>query len=188
MHVYDPCCGTGGMLTIAKNRIREMNPGATVRLYGQEVNPETFAVAKSDLYMLSSDAKEAENIAFGNTLSDDHHRGEKFDYILANPPYGYKWESDATAVKAEADLGYAGRFGAGLPGIEDGQMLFLQHMISKMRQPEQEGSRIAIVMNGSPLFTGDAGSGESEIRRWILEATGSIPLSPCPRSFSTTPA
>ena len=169
VQVYDPCCGTGGMLTMAKNRIDEMNSEATVRLYGQEFNRQTFAVAKSDLYMLSSDGRDAENIAFGNTLSDDQHRNEKFDYILANPPYGYKWEGSSIAVRAEADLGFAGRFGAGLPGIEDGQMLFLQHMISKMRQPEQEGSRIAIVMNGSPLFTGDAGSGESEIRRWILE-------------------
>ena len=168
VHIYDPCCGTGGMLTSAKNRIDEMNPAATVRLYGQEVNPETFAVAKSDLYMLSRDGKDAENIAFGSTLSDDRHRKQKFDYILANPPYGKEWKNDRAAVKAEADLGRNGRFEAGAPRISDGQMLFLQHMISKMRTDE-EGSRIAIVMNGSPLFTGDAGSGESEIRRWILE-------------------
>lgn len=168
VHIYDPCCGTGGMLTSAKNRIDEMNPAATVRLYGQEVNPETFAVAKSDLYMLSKDGKDAENIAFGSTLSDDRHRKQKFDYILANPPYGKEWKNDRAAVKAEADLGRNGRFEAGAPRISDGQMLFLQHMISKMRTDE-EGSRIAIVMNGSPLFTGDAGSGESEIRRWILE-------------------
>ena len=168
VHIYDPCCGTGGMLTSAKNRIDEMNPAATVRLYGQEVNPETFAVAKSDLYMLSKDGKDAENIAFGSTLSDDRHRKQQFDYILANPPYGKEWKNDRAAVKAEADLGRNGRFEAGAPRISDGQMLFLQHMISKMRTDE-EGSRIAIVMNGSPLFTGDAGSGESEIRRWILE-------------------
>ena len=168
VHIYDPCCGTGGMLTIAKNRIDEMNRAATVRLYGQEVNPETFAVAKSDLYMLSSDGKDAENIAFGSTLSDDRHRKQRFDYILANPPYGKEWKNDRAAVEAEADRGSAGRFEAGTPRISDGQMLFLQHMISKMRT-DDEGSRIAIVMNGSPLFTGDAGSGESEIRRWILE-------------------
>ena len=169
VHVYDPCCGTGGMLTIAKNRIDEMNPQATVRLYGQEVNPETFAVAKSDLYMLSEDGKDAENIAFGSTLSDDKHRGGRFDYILANPPYGKEWKMDKMAVDDEANRGHAGRFGAGTPRISDGQMLFLQHMISKRRPSDSEGSRIAIVMNGSPLFTGDAGSGESEIRRWILE-------------------
>ena len=167
--VYDPCCGTGGMLTIAKNRIEGMNAQATVRLYGQEVNPETFAVAKSDLYMISKDGKDAENIAFGSTLSNDRHRGERFDYILANPPYGKEWKIDKEAVKAEADLGRAGRFEAGTPRISDGQMLFLQHMLSKMRPKNRDGSRIAIVMNGSPLFTGDAGSGESEIRRWILE-------------------
>ena len=168
VHIYDPCCGTGGMLTSAKNRIDEMNPAAQVRLFGQEVNPETFAVAKSDLYMLSSDGKDAENIAFGSTLSDDRHRSQQFDYILANPPYGKEWKIDRAAVEAEAERGAAGRFEAGTPRISDGQMLFLQHMISKMRRDDL-GSRIAIVMNGSPLFTGDAGSGESEIRRWILE-------------------
>ena len=169
VQVYDPCCGTGGMLTMAKNRIDEMNSEATVRLYGQEVNPETFAVAKSDLYMISRDGSDAENIAFGSTLSNDQHRSGKFDYILANPPYGKEWKIDRAAVEAEADRGRAGRFEAGTPRISDGQMLFLQHMISKMRPADSEGSRIAIVMNGSPLFTGDAGSGESEIRRWILE-------------------
>ncbi len=167
--IYDPCCGTGGMLTIAKHRIEEMNRNATVRLYGQEVNPETFAVAKSDLYMISKDGKDAENIAFGSTLSNDRHRGQRFDYILANPPYGKEWKIDKDAVQTEADLGRAGRFEAGTPRISDGQMLFLQHMLSKMRPQHRDGSRIAIVMNGSPLFTGDAGSGESEIRRWILE-------------------
>ncbi len=167
-HVYDPCCGTGGMLTSAKNRINELNPKAIVRLFGQEVNPETFAVAKSDLYMLSKDGKDAEGIAFGSTLSDDRHSGQYFDFILANPPYGKEWKNDKEAVMAEADLGRGGRFEAGTPRISDGQMLFLQHMLSKMRD-DQAGSRIAIVMNGSPLFTGDAGSGESEIRRWIIE-------------------
>ena len=166
--VYDPCCGTGGMLTSAKNRIENLNPAATVRLFGQEVNPETFAVAKSDLYMLSKDGSDAENIAFGSTLSDDKHRSWRFDYILANPPYGKEWKSDRAAVEEEAALGRNGRFEAGRPRISDGQLLFLQHMLSKMRDDE-DGSRIAIVMNGSPLFTGDAGSGESEIRRWILE-------------------
>lgn len=167
--VYDPCCGTGGMLTGFKDCVEAMNERATVRLYGQEVNQETFAIAKSDLYMISEDGKDAENIACGSTLDRDRHRGARFDYMLANPPYGKKWDNDKAAVLAEADLGYAGRFGAGTPRISDGQMLFLQHMLAKMRPQDSDGSRIAIVMNGSPLFTGDAGSGESEIRRWILE-------------------
>ncbi|MCB9450261.1 MAG: IS1 family transposase [Anaerolineaceae bacterium] len=167
--IYDPCCGTGGMLTVAKDRILEMNPAANVYIYGQEVNPETFAVAKSDLYIKSSDGRDAENIAYGSTLSNDQHKGSQFDYILANPPYGKEWKMDRAAVEDEANRGYAGRFGAGTPRISDGQMLFLQHMLSKMRPVADGGSRIAIVMNGSPLFTGDAGSGESEIRRWILE-------------------
>lgn len=167
--LYDPCCGTGGMLTVAKDRILEMNPQANVYIYGQEVNPETFAVAKSDLYIKSSDGRDAEHIAYGSTLAHDRHQGETFDYILANPPYGKEWKMDKAAVEQEAARGYAGRFGAGTPRISDGQMLFLQHMISKMRARADGGSRIAIVMNGSPLFTGDAGSGESEIRRWILE-------------------
>jgi type I restriction enzyme M protein len=167
--IYDPCCGSGGMLTVAKDRILELNPQANVYLYGQEVNPETFAVAKSDLYIKSADGRDAENIAFGSTLSNDQHSRNTFDYILANPPYGKDWKMDRKAVEAEADLGDAGRFGAGTPRISDGQILFLQHMISKMRPEADGGSRIAIVMNGSPLFTGDAGSGESEIRRWILE-------------------
>ncbi len=167
--LYDPCCGTGGMLTVAKDCILGMNPHAKIYLYGQDVNPEIYAIAKSDLYMLSRDGKDAENIALGSTLSDDQHRGEYFDYILANPPYGKEWKNDKVAVETEAKRGRAGRFEAGTLRIKDGQMLFLQHMISKMRPADSEGSRIAIVMNGSPLFTGDAGSGESEIRRWILE-------------------
>ncbi|HEY8477151.1 MAG TPA: class I SAM-dependent DNA methyltransferase, partial [Chloroflexota bacterium] len=167
--VYDPCCGTGGMLTIAKERILEINPNADVHLFGQEVNPETFAVCKSDLYMKDPDGRDAENIMFGSTLSDDRHANRTFDYLLANPPYGKDWKRDQEAVEAEHERGFAGRFGAGLPRISDGQLLFLQHMIARMKRPEDGGSRIAIVMNGSPLFTGDAGSGESEIRRWILE-------------------
>jgi type I restriction enzyme M protein len=166
---YDPCCGSGGMLTIAKDRILEMNPNAEVHLFGQEVNPETFAVCKSDLYLKSSDGRDAENIKFGSTLAHDEHAGERFDYFIANPPYGKEWKMDQAAVEAEAERGYAGRFGAGLPRISDGQLLFLQHMLSRMKDPKDGGSRVAIVMNGSPLFTGDAGSGESEIRRWILE-------------------
>src|SRR6266849_5896714 len=167
--VYDPCCGSGGMLTIAKDRIVEINPNADVHLFGQEVNPETFAVCKSDLYLKSADGRDAENIMFGSTLSKDQHAGKHFDYLLTNPPYGKEWKTDQAAVETEASRGDAGRFGAGTPRISDGQLLFLQHMLARMQDAEKGGSRVAIVMNGSPLFTGDAGSGESEIRRWILE-------------------
>jgi type I restriction enzyme M protein len=167
--VYDPCCGSGGMLTIAKDRTLEINPRAEVHLFGQEVNGETFAICKSDLYMKSADGRDAENIKFGSTLSKDQHAGKHFDYLLTNPPYGKEWKTDQVAVEAEASRGAAGRFGAGTPRISDGQLLFLQHMLARMQDAEKGGSRVAIVMNGSPLFTGDAGSGESEIRRWILE-------------------
>ena len=168
--VYDPCCGSGGMLTIAKNKIFGINPNADIHLFGQEVNPETFAVCKSDLYMKSADGRDAENIAFGSTLSNDRHAGNRFDYLLTNPPFGKEWKMDKDAVEREAERGYTGRFGAGLPRISDGQLLFLQHMLGRMKDVKDGGSRVAIVMNGSPLFTGDAGSGESEIRRWILES------------------
>ncbi len=167
--VYDPCCGSGGMLTIAKERITEINPNASVYMYGQEVNPETFAVCKSDFYLKSPDGQDAENIVFGSTLSNDSHANQRFDYLLTNPPYGKDWKRDKDAVDAEAAKGDRGRFGAGTPRINDGQLLFLQHMLGRMQPPETSGSRVAIVMNGSPLFTGDAGGGESEIRRWILE-------------------
>src|SRR5262249_27051051 len=166
--VYDPCCGSGGMLTIAKETIQEINPNADVHLFGQEVNPETFAVCKSDLYMKSLDGRDAENIAFGSVLGTDKHADKTFDYLLANPPFGKEWKMDQKAVEAEHDRGYAGRFGAGLPRISDGQLLFLQHMLNRMKDLEDGGGRVAIVMNGSPLFTGGAGSGESEIRRRLL--------------------
>ncbi len=167
--VYDPCCGSGGMLTIAKERILEINPMAEVHLFGQELNGETFAICKSDLYMKSADGRDAENIKFGSTLSKDQHADKHFDYLLTNPPYGKEWKMDQATVEAEADRGDGGRFGAGTPRISDGQLLFLQHMLDRMQDTDKGGSRIAIVMNGSPLFTGDAGSGESEICRWILE-------------------
>jgi type I restriction enzyme M protein len=166
--VSDPACGSGGMLTISKERLLQINPKLEVHLFGQEVNPETFAVCKSDLYMKSADGKDAENIAFGSTLSKENQPNERFQYQLANPPYGKEWKGDQAAVEREA-ANPNGRFSAGLPRISDGQMLFLQHMLSRMLPPEKGGGRVAIVMNGSPLFTGDAGSGESEIRRWILE-------------------
>ena len=167
--VSDPCSGMGGMLTLGKDRILEINPQAQVHLFGQEVNPETYAVCKSDLYMKSLDGKDAENIKFSSTLARDAHGGLRFDYQLANPPYGKEWKIDQKAVEAEHERGHAGRFGAGLPRISDGQLLFLCHMLNRMKPREEGGGRVAIVMNGSPLFTGDAGSGESEIRRWIME-------------------
>lgn len=169
--IYDPCCGTGGMLTTTQDEIFQTNPAADVYFYGQEVNPETFAVCKSDLYIKSAQqGREAENIRFGSTLSNDLHALQRFHYMYANPPYGKEWRRDEGAVRAEAEKNLNGRFSAGLPRISDGQLLFLQHMIAHMHEtPEQGISHIAIVMNGSPLFTGDAGSGESEIRRWILE-------------------
>jgi type I restriction enzyme M protein len=169
--VYDPCCGSGGMLTIAQERIKEINENADVYLFGQEVNPETYAMCKSDMFLKSKDGRDAENIKQGSTLSNDKHPGTTFDYLITNPPYGKDWKMDKVAVDAEAAKGNNGRFGAGTPRISDGQLLFLQHLISKMNSVEngKGGGRIAIVLNGSPLFTGDAGQGESEIRRWIME-------------------
>ncbi len=169
VRVSDPACGTGGMLTIAKDRLLQRNPLLNVIIYGQEVNPETFAVCKADLYMKTEkDGRDAETIAFGSTLSHDAFPDIQFDFQLANPPYGKEWKGDKANVTREAAIP-SGRFSAGLPRISDGQLLFLQHMIFHMLPPEKGGGRISIVLNGSPLFTGDAGSGESEIRRWILE-------------------
>jgi type I restriction enzyme M protein len=169
--VYDPCCGSGGMLTISKEHILrpEINPAAEIHLFGQEVNPETWAVSKSDLFMKDPTGRDADRIAFGSTLSNDRHAAMRFDYLIANPPYGKDWKGDEDAVRADHARGPAGRFGPGLPRISDGQLLFLLHMLAHAKDPKDGGSRIAIIMNGSPLFTGDAGSGESEIRRFILE-------------------
>ncbi|MPY91286.1 MAG: N-6 DNA methylase, partial [Luteitalea sp.] len=179
--VYDPCCGSGGMLTITKEHITvglwkngqplrpAINKGAEIHLFGQEVNPETWAVSKSDLFMKDPTGRDADNIVYGSTLSNDRHAGTTFDYLIANPPYGKDWKRDEDAVRAEHERGGAGRFGPGLPRISDGQLLFLLHMLAHAKHPNDGGSRIAIIMNGSPLFTGDAGSGESEIRRFILE-------------------
>ncbi|MBA84444.1 MAG: restriction endonuclease subunit M [Rhodobacteraceae bacterium] len=164
--IYDPAAGTGGMLSIAEMEMKALNERIRVELFGQELNPESFAICKSDMLVTGHNP---ENIAFGNTLTQDAHAGKRFHYMLSNPPYGVDWKKYADPIKDEAaELGMQGRFGAGLPRISDGQLLFLQHMISKMRNDEQ-GTRIGIVMNGSPLFTGGAGSGESEIRRWMLE-------------------
>mgnify|MGYP005819435333 CR=1 FL=1 len=164
--VYDPACGTGGMLSIAEETMLALNPGLKVDLFGQELNGESYATCTSDMMIKGHDAS---NIAFGNTLTDDHHEGETFHYMLSNPPYGVDWKKFKSKIADEAKrLGMDGRFGAGLPRVSDGQFLFVQHMVSKMRDDEK-GTRIGIVMNGSPLFTGGAGSGESEIRRWLLE-------------------
>jgi type I restriction enzyme M protein len=164
--VYDPACGTGGMLAITEEEMKGLNPRIRVELFGQEINGESFGICKSDMLVTGHDP---EQIAFGNTLTTDAHKGKTFHYMLSNPPYGVDWKKYQDPIKAEAETqGFNGRFGAGTPRISDGQLLFLQHMISKMRDDEQ-GSRIGIVMNGSPLFTGGAGSSESEIRRWMLE-------------------
>jgi len=164
--VYDPACGTGGMLALTEEALKDFNEKIRVELFGQELNGESFGICKSDMLVTGHDP---EQIAFGNTLTNDAHKGKKFHYMLSNPPYGVDWKKYQDPIKAEAETqGLEGRFGAGTPRISDGQLLFLQHMISKMRDDEV-GSRIGIVMNGSPLFTGGAGSGESEIRRWMLE-------------------
>lgn len=164
--VYDPACGTGGMLTIAKEHIiSDINKKASVELFGQEINDETFAICKSDMLIKGENA---DNIKYGSSFSKDGLPNQTFDYIFSNPPFGKEWKQDQNCINDEYERGFGGRFGAGLPRINDGQLLFLQHMISKMHD-NGEATRIAIVFNGSPLFTGDAGSGESEIRRWIIE-------------------
>ena len=161
--IFDPCCGTGGMLTTGKEYFREqINPDAGIRLLGQELNAQTYAICKSDMLITGEDP---DNIRHGSSLSEDQFQGQRFDYMITNPPFGVSWKSDEGAVKAEAQ-NVNGRFSAGTPRISDGALLFLQHMLSKM---EDRGSRVGIVFNGSPLFTGDAGSGESEIRRWIIQ-------------------
>ena len=179
--VYDPCCGSGGMLMITKEHIQvgvrkngsiispPINQEAKIYLFGQEVNPETWAMSKSDLFMKDPKGRDADNIAFGSVLSNDRHAERDFDYLIANPPYGKDWKRDEDAVRAEHERGPVGRFAPGLPRISDGALLFLLHMLAHQKEAKDSGSRIAIIMNGSPLFTGDAGSGESEIRRWILE-------------------
>ena len=165
--LFDPACGTGGMLSVAEEYLRELNPDAHLEVFGQELNDESFAICKSDMMVKGQNPA---NIARGNSFSEDGHHGARFDYLLSNPPFGVEWKKVEKAIRDEAETqGFAGRFGAGLPRINDGSFLFLQHMIAKMKPPTEGGSRLAIVFNGSPLFTGDAGSGESEIRRWIIE-------------------
>jgi type I restriction enzyme M protein len=165
--LYDPTAGTGGMLSVAEEHLVSMNPSARLVLSGQELNPESYAICKADMLIKGQDIK---NIRFGNTLSDDQLGDQNYDYMLSNPPFGVEWKKIQKEVQREADtLGYAGRFGPGLPRVSDGSLLFLLHLISKMRPATDGGSRFGIVLNGSPLFTGGAGSGESEIRRYVLE-------------------
>ena len=165
--MLDPACGTGGMLSVAEEHLRQLNPEARLEVFGQELNAETYATCRADMMIKGQDAS---HIRFGNSFDNDQHRDARFDYLLANPPFGVEWKMVADTVKDEHETqGFAGRFGAGLPRINDGSFLFLQHMISKMKRPDEGGARLAIVFNGSPLFTGAAGSGESEIRRWIIE-------------------
>lgn len=164
--IYDPACGTGGMLSVSEEYLHELNAATELLAFGQELNDQTFAICKADMLIKGNDAN---FIKDGNTLSDDQFEGQKFDYIISNPPFGRGWKNEKTKVEAEAKRGFAGRFGAGVPAVSDGQMLFLLTAISKMKEPSDGGSRIAIIHNGSPLFTGDAGSGPSEIRRYILE-------------------
>lgn len=173
--IYDPTCGTGGMLSVSEEYIRENNPNANLRLFGQEYNKESFAICCSDLLIKDEPIN---NIVFGDTLGDgrtsDGHANKRFHYMLANPPFGVEWKTQSKTVTEEHDnLGFTGRFGPGLPRVNDGSLLFLLHMLSKMHVPPGEGgdgSKIAVVFNGSPLFSGDAGSGESNIRRWIIES------------------
>jgi type I restriction enzyme M protein len=165
--IFDPACGTGGMLSVAEDHVRSLNPAARLEAFGQELNEETYAICRSDMIIKGQDAA---NIVLGNSFSEDGFQNRTFDYLLANPPCGVEGKKVEDSIRREAEKeGFGGRFGAGLPRINDGSFLFLQHMISKMKPASEGGSRIAIVFNGSPLFTGAAGSGESEIRRWIIE-------------------
>ncbi len=165
--IYDPACGTGGMLSVAEEYLHELNSSTELMSFGQELNDQTFAICKADMLIKGNNA---DFIKDGNTLSDDQFEGQKFDYIISNPPFGREWKNEKRIVEDEAKRGFAGRFGAGLPAASDGQMLFLMTAISKMKEPRDGGSRIAIIHNGSPLFTGDAGSGPSDIRKYILES------------------
>ena len=165
--LYDPACGTGGMLSISEEYLRELNPDARLEVFGQDYNAQAYAICGSDMMIKG---QSMDNIHFGDSFTHDHFAGRTFDYVLANPPFGVEWKPEADVIRKEhEEQGYGGRFGAGLPRINDGSLLFLQHMISKMKPPDDGGTRLAIVFNGSPLFTGAAGSGESNIRRWIIE-------------------
>jgi type I restriction enzyme M protein len=166
--MLDPACGTGGMLSVADDYLEELNPDARLEMFGQDYNAESFAICCSDMIIKGQNP---ENIRFGDSFTEDGFARRQVDYLLANPPFGVEWKPQQHLIRKEHETqGYGGRFGAGLPRINDGSFLFLQHMISKMKPAKEGGTRLAIVFNGSPLFTGDAGSGESEIRRWIIES------------------
>jgi type I restriction enzyme M protein len=165
--IYDPTAGTGGMLSVAGEYLTEHNPQARLTMFGQELNPESYAICKADMLIKGQDVA---NIVFGNTFSEDGHPHKKFDYMLSNPPFGVEWKKVEKEVRKEHEnQGFNGRFGPGLPRVSDGSLLFLLHLLSKMRPAVEGGSRFGIVLNGSPLFTGGAGSGESEIRQYLLE-------------------
>jgi type I restriction enzyme M protein len=165
--IYDPTAGTGGMLSVAGEYLEELNPKARLTMFGQELNPESYAICKADMLIKGQNV---DNIVLENTLSADGHSHKVFDYMLSNPPFGVEWKKVEKSVRTEYESkGHHGRFGPGLPRVSDGSLLFLLHLISKMRPAVDGGSRIGIVLNGSPLFTGSAGSGESEIRRYVLE-------------------
>ncbi|MBT6079728.1 MAG: SAM-dependent DNA methyltransferase, partial [Gammaproteobacteria bacterium] len=166
--IYDPTAGTGGFLSEGMEYLDKLNPQAVMRAYGQELNPESYAICKADMLIKG---QEVNNIKLGNTLSNDQLYADRFDYMLSNPPFGVDWKKIEKEIKDEQSLkGFDGRFGPGLPRVSDGSLLFLMHLISKLRDRSEGGGRIGIILNGSPLFTGGAGSGESEIRRYILEA------------------
>lgn len=165
--MYDPTAGTGGMLSVAEEHLASLNPDARLVMHGQELNPESYAICKADMLIKGQDIT---NIILGNTLSADGLQGKEFDYMLSNPPFGVEWKKIEKEIRQEAEQkGFNGRFGPGLPRVSDGSLLFLLHLVSKMRPAVDGGSRFGIVLNGSPLFTGGAGSGESEIRRYVLE-------------------
>ncbi len=165
--LYDPAAGTGGMLTMGEDHVRRLNKDARIEVFGQEINPESYAICKADMLIKG---KEVAHIKFGNTLSMDGLPKDKFDYFLSNPPFGVEWRKVEKFIREESETrGWDGRFGAGLPRVSDGSLLFIEHMISKFKPASQGGSRLAMIFNGSPLFTGGPGSGESEIRRWIIE-------------------
>lgn len=165
--IYDPTAGTGGMLSVADEYLRKMNPGIQLSLYGQDYNDGSYAICKADMVIKGQDV---DNIALGDTLTEDAFEDKKFDYGLSNPPFGVDWKDQREKIDDEhTKLGFNGRFGPGTPAVSDGAMLFLLHLVSKMRKPEDGGSRVAIVLNGSPLFSGGAGGGESNIRKWLLD-------------------
>jgi type I restriction enzyme M protein len=183
--IYDPTAGTGGMLSVAGEYLEEHNPEARLTMLGQELNPESYAICKADMLIKGQDVA---NIVFGNTFSDDGHILKKFDYMLSNPPFGVEWKKVEKEIRNEHEKqGFNGRFGPGLQRVSDGSLLFLLHLISKMRSAHDGGSRFGIVLNGSPLFTGGAGSGESEIRRYVLENDLVEPSSAYRPTCFTTP-